>query len=144
MGTRSDSRNGMNTERASSGVGVLEALTGVFLVLYVGSTFLRADNTSSPLFDAWIGNLAYGGSALLCGWKAVRTRSARAAWLFITASLAVFTLGSVLWTTTIQFLDPVPYPSLADLCFLAFYPIAYIGIGLLIRDSLRQRANGAI
>ena len=121
----------------------LEAVTGALLAAYVASTFLRAENAAHPLFDTWIGNLSYGGSTLLCFWKAAASARQRRAWLLIASSLAVFTLGSVLWTTSIQFLDPVPYPSLADFCFLAFYPVAYVGLGLLVHDSLRQR-TGAV
>ena len=141
MRPESPKRAGGQSRRA--GLFALEGLTAALLLLYVGSTFLRADNTSSALFDTWIGNLAYAGSTLLCFWKAVAARRERVAWLFIAAALAVFTMGSILWTTRIQFLDPVPYPSTADLCFLAFYPIAYVGIGLLIHDSLRQVSKGA-
>lgn len=126
--------------RRPSGVGVLEALTAGLLALYVGSTVFRRSGSSLPLFDTWIGNLSYGGSTLLCGWRAVHVRRHRAAWGALALAFALFTTGSVLWTSVIQYLDPVPYPSLADLFFLLFYPLAYLGIGLMIRRSLADRS----
>ena len=143
MAMRSDRPKRAGGQPRRAGLFALEGLTAALLLLYVGSTVLRPDNTTSRLFDTWIGNLAYGGSTLLCFWKAWASQRQRLAWLFIASALGVFTLGSVLWTSTIQFMDPVPYPSSADLCFLAFYPIAYIGIGLLIFDSFRQVFKGA-
>ena len=49
----------------------------------------------------------------------------------------------MLWTSTIQFWTPVPYPSPADVCFLVFYPLAYLGLGLLIRDHLPKGTRAA-
>ena len=129
--------------RTTDAVRALEVVTGVLLAVYVGSTFFREGDVYSPVFDAWIGNLAYGGSTVLCAWRAAASPRQRWGWALITAALALFTLGSVLWTTTIQFFDPVPYPSWADVCFLAFYPVAYLGIGLLVRDTWKQR-SGAV
>src|SRR6202035_2598177 len=51
----------------------------------------------------------------------------------LAAGLACFTSGSLLSTIVVQHLNPVPYPSIADFCFLADYPLAFLGIGLLAR-----------
>jgi diguanylate cyclase (GGDEF)-like protein len=117
-------------------IAIAEGITALLVVIYAASTVFRADNSTSTLFDGWIGNLAYGSCAALCMWRAVMSTSKRAAWATIAASLGLFALGSFLWTTRIQYYDPVPYPSASDACFLAFYPVAYAGIGLLIRKSL--------
>ncbi|MDQ1467398.1 MAG: diguanylate cyclase [Actinomycetota bacterium] len=121
---------------------VVQTVSGLLLVAYVGSTVLRPNGSSSVLFDTWIGNLAYAGATVLCGWRAVAERRSRWAWAALALSLAFFTAGSVLWTSTIQFWKPVPYPSPADVCFLVFYPLAYLGLGLLIRAH-RPKGTGA-
>ena len=43
------------------------------------------------------------------------------------AGLVLFTAGSVLWTSWVQFFNPVPYPSISDACFLAFFFMAFPG-----------------
>src|SRR6476661_3618931 len=129
--------------RSRMALAVLQAATGLLLVAYVASTILRPHHSASVLFDTWIGNLAYAGATALCGWRAVAERRCRWAWAAVALALAFFTAGSVLWTSTIQFWNPVPYPSLADFCFLVFYPLAYLGVGLLIRANLPEGSKVA-
>jgi diguanylate cyclase (GGDEF)-like protein len=121
--------------RAGLAVLVLQIATGILVAIYLASTILRARNTTSSFYDGWIGNLGYGGCAVLCAWRAVSDRRQRLAWAAIALGLGLFTVGAVLWTTTVQFWNPVPYPSISDVFFLAFYPVAYTGVGLLVRAS---------
>jgi diguanylate cyclase (GGDEF)-like protein len=123
------------------GVRSLQAVTGLLVAIYLASTLLRRDHTTSTLYDGWIGNLGYVGCALLCAWRALVVRRQRLAWAAIALSLVLFTAGAVLWTTVVQFFDPVPYPSVADGFFLVFYPLAFLGVGLLIRDSLPRSSR---
>jgi diguanylate cyclase (GGDEF)-like protein len=129
--------------RSRGALAVVQAATGLLLVAYVASTILRTRGSASVLFDTWVGNLSYAGATVLCGWRALVERRCRWAWGAVALSLAFFTAGSVLWTSTIQFWDPVPYPSPADVCFLVFYPLAYLGLGLLIRDHLPKGTRAA-
>ncbi len=59
-------------------------------------------------------------------------------------ALGLFAAGNLVWTTYVQFLDPVPFPSLQDALFIPFYPVAYCGIFLLARDALPRRGASAI
>jgi diguanylate cyclase (GGDEF)-like protein len=129
--------------RAGAAVLGLQIATGILVAIYLASTVLRARNAASSLYDGWIGNLGYGGCAVLCAWRAVSDRRQRLAWAAIALSLGLFTVGAVLWTTTVQFWNPVPYPSISDVFFLLFYPVAYAGVGLLIRASA-PRGSGTI
>jgi len=131
--------------RSRSGPAVLglQIATGILVAIYLASTVFRARNTASSFYDGWIGNLGYGGCAVLCAWRAVSDRRQRLAWAAIALSLGLFTVGAVLWTTTVQFWNPVPYPSISDVFFLLFYPIAYTGVGLLVRASA-PRGSGTI
>jgi diguanylate cyclase (GGDEF)-like protein len=122
-------------------VRVVRAVTGLALLVYAASTVWRPNHGWDWVFDSWVGNIAYGGATVLCAWRAVAIRLHRAAWSMIALSFALFTTGSILWTTTIQHWNPVPYPSPADVLWLIFYPVAYIGLALLIRDSLPRRSG---
>ena len=119
--------------------------TGALVLLYLASTIFRPKGQTLPLYDGWVGNLAYGGCALLCGLRAVTVRDRqRAGWIAITVGLVLFAAGNLVWTTVVQFMHPVPYPSAQDALFLPFYPVAYLGVGLLVRDILPAKGSRAV
>ncbi len=126
-------------------VRALHVATGALVALYLGSTIFREHPSTISFYDGWVGNLAYLGCAILAGLRAafVRDRQ-RAGWTAMAVALALFAAGNLAWTTYVQFMDPVPFPSLQDALFLPFYPIAYLGIFLLARDALPRRGASAI
>ena len=124
-------------------VRIFQFVTAALVITYTLSTVLRAHHESSALYDGKIGNLAYAGCTVLCAWRAAAVRRHRPAWAAVALSLCLFTIGSVLWTTKVQFMNPVPYPSISDVFFLVFYPVAYVGVGLVARASL-TRASRAV
>jgi diguanylate cyclase len=117
-------------------VRILQVVTGGLVLLYLASTILRPRGTSIALYDVWVGNLGYSGCVVMCAWRAIAQRPGRWGWAALAGGLAFFTAGSVLWTAVVQYSTPVPYPSIADFCFLADYPLAFLGIGLLVRETL--------
>ncbi|HEY5989039.1 MAG TPA: GGDEF domain-containing protein, partial [Streptosporangiaceae bacterium] len=129
--------------RTGRAVLALQIATGILAAIYFVSTVVRARNTTSSFYDGWIGNLGYGGCAMLCAWRAASDRRRRLAWAVIGLSLGLFSIGAVLWTTIVQFWNPVPYPSISDLFFLLFYPVAYVGVALLVRATT-PRLSGTI
>jgi diguanylate cyclase (GGDEF)-like protein len=126
-------------------VRTLHVVTTGLVLLYLASTIFREHPSTITLYDGWVGNLAYFGCAVLAALRAavVRDRQ-RAGWTAIAVALALFAAGNLAWTTYVQFMDPVPFPSLQDALFLPFYPIAYLGIFLLVRDTLPRRGSSAI
>jgi hypothetical protein len=70
-----------------------QVTVGLLLAAYVASTILRTRGSTSVLFDDWVGNLAYSGAAVLCGWRALAERQDRWAWGFLARSR----LHSSLW-----------------------------------------------
>ncbi len=126
-------------------VRALLVATGGLVVLYLGSTIFREHPSTISLYDGWVGNLAYFGCAVLAGLRAALVRDRqRAGWTAIAVALALFAAGNLAWTTYVQFMDPVPFPSLQDALFLPFYPVAYAGIVLLAHDALPRRGSSAI
>src|SRR5436190_12848654 len=83
------------------------------------------------LYQTWV----YEGLELLaalgCLARAVFVSAERSAWLFIGGALLVTTCGDVLFDFWYDG-DP-SFPSSADLAYLAFYPLLYVGIVLLLR-----------
>jgi diguanylate cyclase (GGDEF)-like protein len=122
-------------------VWTLGLITGALTLLYLGSTILRKPGTSNFFFDVWVANLGYAGCAALCAWRAIARRRGRWGWGALAVALWLFTAGSVLWTTWVQYLQPPPYPSLSDACFLSFFVFAFPGIGLLVRETVPRTAK---
>jgi len=82
--------------------------------------------TSGPLYDAVV--VAAGLACLL------RARTAeRGAWLAIGAAILCWGAAEIYWTAFILHDPSPPYPSPADLGYLAFYPGAALGLALLVR-----------
>ena len=59
------------------------------------------------------------------------------AWTVLAAGQFAFAFGDIAWAIFEINISEVPFPSLADLFYLAFYPIFAIGILLLPREPLK-------
>jgi diguanylate cyclase (GGDEF)-like protein len=57
----------------------------------------------------------------------------RSAWIAIGASILAWAAGEIWWTLFIEGNADAPYPSPADIGYLAFYPLAILGLYLLVR-----------
>ena len=120
---------------------ILQVVTGALVLLYLASTIFRTSGTSSTFYDVWIANLGYAGCTVLCAWRAFARRPGRWGWGALACGLLLFTAGSVLWTGWVQNFNPVPYPSIADFCFLGFFVMAFLGIGLLVRETVPKTST---
>ncbi|WP_146246308.1 putative bifunctional diguanylate cyclase/phosphodiesterase [Actinoplanes xinjiangensis] len=65
--------------------------------------------------------------------RAVMVRQDRGAWLLMAAGLAFYAAGTVWWIAVVVKQDPIPYPSVSDLMWLAYYPFAYAAVVRLLR-----------
>ena len=72
-------------------------------------------------------------AGLACLIRARRGGPERAAWIAISASILAWAAGEVWWTLYIEGNPDAPYPSPADIGYLAFYPLAILGLYLLVR-----------
>jgi two-component system cell cycle response regulator len=88
---------------------------------------------NGPLYDAVL--VAAGIACLL---KAASSPDERGAWRAIAAAMLSWAAAEVYWTAVIVPDPAAPYPSPADLGYLAFFPLAATGIFLLIRARARE------
>ena len=72
-------------------------------------------------------------AGLACLLRASRGGPERGAWIAIAASILAWAFGEIWWTIYIEGNANAPYPSPADLGYLAFYPLAVLGLYLLVR-----------
>ncbi|HWC08043.1 MAG TPA: hypothetical protein VG458_03225, partial [Solirubrobacterales bacterium] len=91
-----------------------------------------ADFVNGPLYAAVV--LAAGIACLL---KARASRQERGAWISITAAIFVSAVTDTYWAVAYADVANPPFPSVADIGYLAFYPLAATGIFLLIRARAR-------
>jgi diguanylate cyclase (GGDEF)-like protein len=130
---------------ASTGIGhdvraiwFVYASLGVLLLAYLGLLIARPASESSTLIDGW-GVVAFNLVASgLCIARGLTRRAGRLVPLVLGASVLSWALGDL--ALTIESLGGAtpPTPSVADAFYLAFFPLAYAGIVLFIREEVRR------
>jgi diguanylate cyclase len=116
-------------------------LTYVWLVLAI-FTVLEAANdlfgVAGPrwFYDDWVYNVILAVCAALVLGRAAFEPIARRAWLAFGIALTFWFLGSAAWTVVYTGQSNAPYPTFADIFWLAWYPLVVAGIFFLIRIRL--------
>ena len=107
---------------------------GLFLFLVVLG---NATGGRVPLLETWLYQLLIVAAALLTAARAVLVREDRLAWAVMAAGLACNALGELYFLAV----DPAGFPSLADLGWIAFYPLTYVAIMLMVQRRARSFAG---
>ena len=90
----------------------------------------------SFVLDGLLGNLVLILPAAVCLGRALQSPSQRALFTLVGLAAAAFTAGNLVYVFHVQFLTPVPYPSLADLGYLSPYPLLLAAVFVLARRQL--------
>ena len=88
---------------------------------------------NGPLYDAVVVS-----AGLACLVKARGAGRERGAWLAIAAAVLCWGASEIYWTAFLANDPSPPYPSPADIGYLAFYPLAATGVYLLVRARARE------
>lgn len=114
-------------------------------VLFGGATLVIVHDwigIGGPSLDTAINGVAYDAvvifAAFACLTRALRGGPERAAWSAISASIFAWGAGEIWWTLYIEGNPHAPYPSPADVGYLAFYPLAALGLYLLVRARAHE------
>lgn len=95
-----------------------------------------------PSLDVAVNGVVYDAvvvcAGLACLTRALRGGPERGAWTAISASVLAWAAGEIWWTLYIEGNANAPYPSPADIGYLAFYPLAVLGLYLLVRARARE------
>jgi hypothetical protein len=116
-------------------------LVWIFLVaILVGEAAHEVFGLPGPyaLYEDWFHASIVVASALLCLARAAYEPRGRGAWLSLGLGLAFWGSGTVLWDILYEANPNPPYPSPADVLWLAWYPFTALGIGLLIRARVTR------
>jgi diguanylate cyclase (GGDEF)-like protein len=88
------------------------------------------------VFGTWLYEALLGLCGLGCLVRARMLRDERVAWSLLGIGLLLFTAGEIYFAAALADEGPVPIPSPADAGWLAFYPLAYAALVMLLRDRL--------
>jgi two-component system cell cycle response regulator len=120
-------------------------LRGALAILLLGGTLLVALHYWLGIggsLHAVIGSIVYDAVVLGAGVACLARASAfgreRRAWILIGAAILTWGAAEVYWAVFIEGNPDAPYPSPADLGYLAFYPLAYAGLALLVRARTHE------
>jgi diguanylate cyclase len=117
---------------------IVFAVLGALLLSYLGLLIARPASESSTLIDGW-GVVAFNLLAAgLCIARGLTRRTGRLVALTLGASVFAWALGDLALTVESMGGAEPPTPSVADAFYLAFFPLAYVGIVLFIRGEVRR------
>jgi hypothetical protein len=88
------------------------------------------------LYEAWVHDSVVVASAVLCFARAASEPRERSTWIAFGIGLACWGAGTVLWNVLYQGTPNPPYPTVADVLWLLWYPFTALGIALLVRRQV--------
>jgi diguanylate cyclase (GGDEF)-like protein len=114
------------------------ALMGVLLLGYLAFLIVRGASGDSLLVSGWgaAGFELLAGA--LCLARGVSRRRGRAVALALGLAITSWALGDIVLTAESQGGATPPTPSLADVFYLGFYPLAYVAAVIFIRGETRR------
>jgi diguanylate cyclase len=114
------------------------AVLGALLAAYLASVIIRRTGHTWTWLDGWLVCAFEGVAALLCITHGLTAATRRVISLTLGVALLAWTIGDVFLTIETMGGGDIPVPSLADLFYIAFYPIAYVAIVLILRQEARR------
>jgi hypothetical protein len=109
---------------------------GLGLLLLLEAIHETAGVLPHRLFADWVHDILLVAATLLCVRRAGLSTTEGRGWAFISAGLASWTIGEVLWTIFWDNSPNPPYPGPSDLFWLACYPLLAIGGSHLVAEHL--------
>src|SRR6185437_163531 len=134
----SQSQATVSEPTTSGGTKAFYGLLGLLLLGYAVSLVVRANGASTTLIDGW-GTSTYElvASCLVLVRAAVSPRDRRFC-LALGTGMALWSIGDFAMTYEgIQNPD-LPTPVLANYLWVGFFPVAYMGVMLLMRQEVRK------
>ncbi|WP_066902584.1 EAL domain-containing protein [Millisia brevis] len=112
---------------------ILRIITVAVGVLYAAATLI-SEIFPDGFLDTFY-NVAIIITSLFACIRPILIARDRLAWALIAAAITLWSIGDIYWTSSFIDAVDIPVPSLADGFYLAMYPLAYIGLILLVRSA---------
>jgi diguanylate cyclase (GGDEF)-like protein len=110
---------------------------GIAAVVYF---LIRGNGDVQSLTYELVGGLS--AAAVIVGTR-FHQPERQAGWHLLAAGISLWVLGDLLWNANRTVFDARPFPSVADVAYLASYPFLFLGLLRLLRDRLAGRDRAA-
>jgi GGDEF domain-containing protein len=105
---------------------------------YVAQTLAGAVEPAPWDDGTLVYNVLLVAAAACCAARGLTSRAERIPWVLLGLAAGVWATGDIYYTFVLSGRDEIPFPSVADGFYLAFYPLAYVALALLLRGRVRQ------
>ena len=109
----------------------------VATAIYAVESLLLTQGGVDTFFDTRVYNGLLVAASIVCLGRGLLVRSERLPWLLLGTALALWTTGDLYYYFFLSGAAEVPIPSVADPFYLAFYPVSYVALALLLRKRMR-------
>jgi diguanylate cyclase (GGDEF)-like protein len=109
-------------------------VTGVYLI----ETLTGSHGSLDRFFDTWVYTGLLLASSAACLARGLLVHAERLPWLLLGTALLLWSIGDLYYLFFLSGLDEVSIPSLSDPFYLAFYPVSYVALGLLLRARMKR------
>ncbi|HUY72016.1 MAG TPA: HD domain-containing phosphohydrolase [Gaiellaceae bacterium] len=116
-------------------------LVAAGLLFFVAHTLGAGGHELDGFASTWVYDTLELLAVAAVAARAVLIPAERAVWALLTLGIACWTLGDISWT--VVYGGNPPFPSLADVFYLGFYPPTYLALALLVRHRL-SRFNASV
>ena len=116
-------------------------LVAAGLLFFVAHTLGAGGHELDGFASTWVYDTLELLAVAAVAARAVLITAERAVWALLTLGIACWTLGDISWT--VVYGGNPPFPSLADVFYLGFYPPTYLALALLVRHRL-SRFNASV
>jgi len=119
------------------GVGAFWLTLVVLVAVYAGhEVFGFSQSTNDEVFGQGLNDLLLWAAAGACFAGAVRSTRSRAPWFLVAAGLASWAIGDTIWGIRFGGGGQGPLTSVSDVFWLAWYPLVFTALVLLVRDRV--------
>jgi two-component system, cell cycle response regulator len=110
---------------------------GVLLALYVFQLlFDPLEDLLATQVEGLLTNISMLGAGALCAFRAWARKEERLAWSLLSVGVLSWGVGDLYYTLAFWGDEDAPFPSLADVGYIGFYPAVYAGLVFLLRERL--------
>ena len=106
------------------------------LAAFVVHTLFGSPIGLDDVFNRWLYNALVLLAVAACAIRSVRVREERSAWIALSVALGSWAVGELIYD--FGYTADVPFPSVADIFYIGFYPAAYVALMLLVRAQLSR------
>jgi two-component system cell cycle response regulator len=109
---------------------------GLGFVAFALHAAIFDEGGGSALFEPWLYCALMLGASAACLLRATLVERERLAWGLLGSGLLLWTAGEIYYSAALSGSAQVPIPSPADIGYIAFYPLAYAGLIVLLRARI--------